>query len=223
MDALVDYQNWQISTVRKSFSGSLMMLYPSWGIRPGQLDEAVAGNVDGSSSAEINGEISRGFDFARQIQALNNPGVVVTTTWLDADATQDERADVRYWSPVKYLSSLASGHRLKLHTFGENTGQGNAAALRLAVAQARRFNLLGMAWFSENEVTGGRYATRRFRFGSDSGTLDPPAVGYWLVSELHHSSGSCTSSSVPFVGPSNEKTTRPFARTHASMSGDAMA
>ncbi len=159
MDSLVDYQNWQVATVRRAYTGSLMMLYPSWGIRPGELDAAVAGSLSGSSSAEINGEVQRGFDVARQIHALSDPGVVVTTTWLDADASQDAGADPRYWSPIKYLSSLAGAHPASLRKFGENTGQGTTASLGLAAAQMQRFNLMGMAWFTESELLGGRYAT----------------------------------------------------------------
>ena len=125
LDSLVDFQNWQINAVRQSYAGPLMMLYPSWGMRPGDFESAVATNLNGSSSAEQNGEVQRGFDFAGQIAAITDRQVVVTTTWLDADRSGDSRTDQRYWSPVHYLSYLAQANPLHLSLFGENTGGGN--------------------------------------------------------------------------------------------------
>jgi hypothetical protein len=79
LDSLVDYQNWQISSLRATgYNGKIMMLYPSWGIRPGQIEEAVATNLNGTTSVEKNGEIQRGYDFARQVRAIEDPKVVLT-------------------------------------------------------------------------------------------------------------------------------------------------
>jgi hypothetical protein len=156
--ALVNYQNWQISAVRQSYAGPLMMLYPSWGIRPGQNELAIAGNLSGATSAEINGEIQRGYDFARQINALNDPAVIITTTWLDADSSQDGGSDQRYWSPVHYLAILAHAHSPNLALYGENTGQGSLAVLQHSAAQMQRYGLNGMAWYREEELYSGQYA-----------------------------------------------------------------
>src|SRR5690606_18425367 len=70
LDSLKHYHDWQITTVRKHYAGPLMMLYPSWGIRPGQLDAAIAADLAGTTPAEKNGELQRGFDFARFIGGL---------------------------------------------------------------------------------------------------------------------------------------------------------
>lgn len=159
LDTLVEFQSWQIRTVRQYYDGPLLLLYPSWGIRPGQIEQAIAVNLDGTTPAERNGEIQRGLDPARQIAALADPGVIVTTTWLDADATADDQPDQRYWSPVKYLSSLAQQHPLQPGLFGENTGQGQAVELELAALQMQRYGLLGMAWYREEELFSGQYAS----------------------------------------------------------------
>lgn len=159
LDSLVGFQNWQITTVRKSYSGPIMMLYPSWGIRPGQVEEAVVGNLSGITSAEINGEVQRGYDFARQIGAISDPGVIITDTWLDAASSGDATGDQRSWSPIKFLASLAGQHQPSLRLYGENTGHGDASAMRAAAAQMKRYNLLGMAWYREEELLSGRYAT----------------------------------------------------------------
>jgi hypothetical protein len=159
LDALVEYQNWQITTVRRIYNGPLMILYPSWGIRPGDISRALENNLDGSSAAERNGEIQRGFDFYRQITAITDPGVIVTTTWLDADAFADGGDDPRFWSPVKYLSTLAKDHPFDLEMFGENTGKGMLEDMRLSALQMERYHLIGMAWYREEELLSGNYAT----------------------------------------------------------------
>ena len=157
MDQLVDYQAWQVATVRRSFAGRIMMLYPGWGIRPTQLNTAIAGNLNGSSSAEINGEVPRGYDYARQVGALTDPGVVITSTWLDAPSGSDGGTDQRYWSPIHYLSFLAD--RAGREKFGENTGQGSLARMTLSAQQTTRYGLLGMLWYREDELLSGGYAT----------------------------------------------------------------
>lgn len=160
LDSLVEYQNWQISALRESYDGRIMMLYPSWGIRPGQIDEAVAGNLDGNTLAEKNGEIQRGFDFARQVGAIADPKVVVTTTWLDArpNPEADDRKDQRYWPPVEYLSSLAEDHPLRLELYGENTGWGSEEDMEFAASQMKRYGLRGMLWYREDQLFSGRVA-----------------------------------------------------------------
>lgn len=159
LNALVDLQDWLTEIVRKHYDGPLMLLYPSWGIRPGNVLEAVAGNLDGSSSAERNGEIQRGFDFARQIAAIDDPNVIVSSTWLDADASGDSRSNPARWSPVRYVAHLAAAHPLKPPVFGENTGHGSRAEMELSAAQMARYGLRGLLWFNEDELFSGKYAT----------------------------------------------------------------
>jgi hypothetical protein len=159
LNALVDFQNWQIQTVRKSYSGPIMMLYPSWGMRPGDDEAAINVNLNGSTSAEQNGEVQRGFDFARQINAIIDRNIVITTTWLDADNSADNLPDIRYWSPIKYLAYLANRHSPALPLFGENTGQGFRADLIQSAEQMKKYGLLGMAWYNESELFSGQYAT----------------------------------------------------------------
>lgn len=159
LQKLVDLQNWNFSAVRRHYPGPIMILYPSWGIRPGDIDKAVATNLNGSSSAERNGEIQRGFDFARQVASITDAQAIVTTTWLDADGSQDGGSDQRYWSPVHYLASLAQAHPLRLALYGENTGHGSAAEMDFTAAQMARYGLLGLAWYNETEILTGTYAT----------------------------------------------------------------
>jgi hypothetical protein len=159
LDTLADFQNWQIEVVRKNYAGPIMVLYPSWGMRPGNFEAAVKVNLNGATPAEKNGEVQRGFDFARQITAIKDPNVIITTTWLDADGSADFGTDLRFWSPVKYLAYLANKHPLDLLLYGENTGHGSPADLEFTVAQMKRYGLIGMAWYNETELFSGQYAS----------------------------------------------------------------
>lgn len=161
LDSLVEYQNWQVRMVREAgYGGRAMMLYPSWGLRSGQAAAAAEDDLSGKSGAERNGEVQRGLDFERQVGALTDGEVVVTTTWLDAniDLSADDRDDPRYWSPARYLSSLAQEHPLNLQTYGENTefGARDLSAMERSAYQMRRHGLTGMAWNREEDLYSGR-------------------------------------------------------------------
>ena len=158
LDALTAFQTWQIATVRRWYGGPIMVLYPSWGIRNGDVAAAAEGALDGTTSAEQNGEIQRGHDVARHVRALTDPNAVVTTTWLEVEGDDDDPSSQR-WSPVKYLTSLAAAHPLRLRTYGENAGWDDAEAMARSVAQMDRYGLAGMLWFREDQLFSGAYAT----------------------------------------------------------------
>lgn len=159
MNKLTEFQNWQIDQVRAGYTGKIMVLYPSWGIRPTQLAAAIAKNLDGSTSAESNGETSRGFDWARNIPAITDPNVVITSTWLNPNPAwyNDAGTDQRYWSPIKYLSYLANNRGLA--KFGENTGADYLADMIQSADLVVANGLLGMLWYREDELFSGNYAT----------------------------------------------------------------
>jgi hypothetical protein len=160
MDSLVNFQDWQVSMVREAgYTGRIMILYPGWGTRPGQIEKATANDLDGSTSPEVNGEIQRGHDFARQVEAIRDDNVLVTVTWLDADTSGDTGPDQSRWSPVKYLSHLAGSNPVQPKLYGENTGTGSLGDMLTAAYQMCRYDLDGMAWYNEDQLLSGRYAT----------------------------------------------------------------
>ncbi len=154
---LANCERFQIATVRRSYTGPIMLLLPSFGIRPGQAAAAATRNLAGTTSAERNGEIQRGYDFARQVAAIPDRGVVVTTTWLDAACGNDASTSAAAWSPVHYLAYLAA--RRGLSVYGENTGRGTASVMRFTASQARAYRLAGFLWYDEQEFLSGRWAT----------------------------------------------------------------
>ena len=159
LDALKNYHDWQIATARTCYDGPLAMLYPSWGIRPGQIDAAIADQLAGQTTAEINGEVPRGFDFARVIRGITDPKVIVYCTWVDAHTGNDLDPDPAHWEPVHYLASLARENPLHLAVWGENTGGNTAAEMRFSFEQVRRYHLAGLMWAFDRQLYDGRHAT----------------------------------------------------------------
>jgi hypothetical protein len=133
-DRLADYQNWQIRAVRRWYSGPIAVVYPSWGVRRGDVARALADNLCGRSSAELNGEIQRGLDHARQIRRLPRMGkLVVWGSWVD-------NASYSSW-----IFGLAD--RRGLAKMGENSGDStDIAAMSAAFSNARTFGLTAFMW-----------------------------------------------------------------------------
>ncbi|MBN2712889.1 MAG: beta-galactosidase [Planctomycetes bacterium] len=156
MSCLQNYHDWQLSSTRELYKGPLIMMYPSWGLRPGQIEDAVKGDL-----ANANGEITRGYDFKRLVDGIKDPDVIVYTTWLDSNPTfgDDESPDQKRWSPARYLSFLAGAHKPRLRFWGENTGSGDLKAMQLCFERMRKFDMMGVVWAFEPELFSGKHAT----------------------------------------------------------------
>lgn len=155
LNAITDYQNWQIATVRRDYAGTIFMLYPSWGLRPGDLDHQVAAGLKFSGNTEL----MRGNDFARQIKAITDPKVAVYCTWSDADfpSTDDRSRDPSRWCPLHYLAYLAQSHKPPLAVWAENTGRPNSAKqMQLSFQRLRDYSLGGLFWAFEPDLYGGK-------------------------------------------------------------------
>jgi hypothetical protein len=163
LESLADYHDWQIRTVRRFYSGTIVMLYPSWGLRPGQLEAAVQADLAGSTLPEAHGEVSRGFDFARFVARIDDAKMTPYSTWLDAPAPEDGLTDPSGWSPVHYLASLAAEHPLSLSVWGENTGGGGAPVMATCFERVRQHDLRGFMWAFEPELYAPSAAAEEFR------------------------------------------------------------
>lgn len=158
-NSLTNYEQWQINAVRTNYRGPILVLYPGWGIRPGQYNAAVADDLDGRSTAEINTEVQRAHDFSQQVAAIHRTGVWAETTWLDAPFGNDDSADPAEWTPVHYLATLVRANPLHPLLWGENTGHGDLQSLITSVQRARSFGLTGLIWFNEPELLSGGFVT----------------------------------------------------------------
>lgn len=168
LDALKNFQDWQIATVRRDYAGRICLLYGSWGLRPGWLEGAIEGDLSGATSAERNGEVQQGYDWARMIAAVRDPKAIVYCTWLDGtienrDIADDESKDAARWSPAHWQASLARANPLDLPVWGENTGHNNREAMRITFDRIRQDRLMGVMWAFDGELFAepatGKFAT----------------------------------------------------------------
>jgi glycosyl hydrolase family 42 (putative beta-galactosidase) len=138
LESLVDFQQWQIDTVRRFYPGAIAVLYPSLGVGAGDIAAAVADNLCGNTDAQRGGDLQRGYDHSRQIAALPAHGVAVWATWTDNPTA------------LQRLATLAQARHLAL--MGENSGEDTASAMRRSVADARRLQLLAFLWVRAPEA-----------------------------------------------------------------------
>jgi len=154
LDSLKHYHDWQITVTRKYYNGMITMLYPSFGVRPGQLAGAVAVDLAGTTSVEINGELQRGMEFSRMIGNITDTKIIVYSTWADFDQGYDSTTNMAGWSPAKWVSYLGQQNPLKLASGGENTGENTAAGMNTTFTHIKNNNMVILMWAFESELYG---------------------------------------------------------------------
>ncbi|WP_067508155.1 beta-galactosidase [Actinoplanes sp. TFC3] len=131
LNSLASYQNWQVASLRSAgYKGTAAVLYPSYGMRAGDFETATATNLSGTSSPEINGEVQRGYDHARQVNALKDRNVVVYGTWAE---NFDTVTDLATLAKAKGLRAMAETSHVclpsQLPTVMNQAQENNLAAL----------------------------------------------------------------------------------------------
>jgi hypothetical protein len=150
LGSLAEYGRWQLDTYRRYFGPRprLIVLLPSWGIRPGEIDDAAASLLSGSSRGERRGTLTEGLDWHRQVPLFAAvDGVAVCTTWLDPP---DQGTDDGLVSPGVYLSRLARDNGVAV--WGENTGDNSIADMSRCMERVRNLGLEGLFWMGESEL-----------------------------------------------------------------------
>lgn len=153
-DSLTAYEKWLMTSVQASFPDvNQLIMFPSWGLRPGMTEAAIAAGLRGTTTAEVNGMISSGLDWANQVKAIASTGLNATvyTTWLDAP---NQGTSVQQIPPVAYLASLASQYGLPIA--GENTGGGGQASLSISLSRAHTYGLTGVVYMSGGYIASGQ-------------------------------------------------------------------
>ncbi|GHU68679.1 hypothetical protein FACS189413_06160 [Bacteroidia bacterium] len=156
IEALKNYHDWQITTVRKYFDNEMAMLYPSWGLREGQAETAIQVNLNGSSGAEGTMEVQRAHDFKRFIEGITDPKVIVFGTWIDSNP---EWSGAGNPPPIEFLANLAKNHIPTLKVMGENTGGGGLAEMELTFKRMKDNGLAGFMWAFESDLYDGKAPT----------------------------------------------------------------
>jgi hypothetical protein len=145
--SLMDYQTALVCTIQEAFpEAAVHVLYPSWGVRPGQAEAAIQARLSGTTVADENRTLQQGLDWAAQVAALP-AGAVVCTTWLEAPQQGSGPVDE---SPAAYLTRLARPRGLQVAA--HRLGQCDTAALATCLDRVRRLGLSGMVWESERDL-----------------------------------------------------------------------
>ncbi|MGY1710116.1 hypothetical protein ACI8AC_11470 [Geodermatophilus sp. SYSU D00758] len=150
LGALREYGRWQMTTARELFGDGprLLVLMPSWGIRPGEVEVAVAAGLDGTTTGERRGTLTEGLAWEQQVlDAAAVPGADVCTTWLDAEDQGNSLGDI---GPGRYLAGLAGRHGLGV--WGENTGGNDTGDLRRCVRLVQELGLQGLFWMGAEDL-----------------------------------------------------------------------
>jgi hypothetical protein len=146
LQKLTNYQNLLLTAYRSHFSGWLYVLYPSWGLRPGEIQAAAATDLNGSTPTTGWNSLAYGVDWARQVNSITVLGTVAYTTWLERG--DDSTTDPVHMSPLRYLAMLAHGHGLPVA--GENAQPGvSGAALTDLIRRVLDVRAVGVMWFFE--------------------------------------------------------------------------
>ncbi len=180
LGSITDYQNALVTTTAQAFpAATVMALYPGWGVRPGQIAQAVAGNLNGESPAELNGSLQQGQDWASQVASLP-AGTTVYTTDL---AAPDQGTGTTGEAPIYYLASLAAPRGLALA--GENAGAQTQTALSNCVQRAHDLGLTDMLWMDEADLYDpAAGAPTLAELGADANYLDGRSKSTTTISAL---------------------------------------
>jgi hypothetical protein len=155
--SITGYESFLLNRFAVAFpAAQLQVLFPGWGIRPGQTAAAIAGGLSGTTPAEQGDSIAAGLDYAQQVAALSRYGArgVGYCTWVDAPSGGNSTA---YEPPVVYLAALAK--QFGVGIAGENTGDDTPAALQLTVSRMLQLRLQGVMWMSAPQLLSGSGVT----------------------------------------------------------------
>ena len=176
LQSITDYSNWLIGTYRSHFpSPWIQVLYPSWGLRPGDTDAAVASNLNGSTPPASWGTLERGLDWSRQVGSLSDSRVQLYSTWMERG---DDGSTPNSLAPAHYLATLGAARGLS--AVGENASTGDDfATMSTVVQRTRDWGLAGLMWLNEASLFGGATSISQYSSlinnGATSAPPPPPA------------------------------------------------
>lgn len=149
-DSLNTYEEFLLGAVAHDFpDADLQLLLPSWGLRPGQVRDAVQDGLRGRTSGELNDAVAQALDWPAQLKILSRfrGRGTAYTTWIDAHS---QGASMQLRSPVDYLATLSRPLHLKLA--GENTGGTSTSAMALSLHRRKALGLVGIQWMTASNL-----------------------------------------------------------------------
>jgi len=151
---LTDYQNWQIAEIRKYYSGQLDLLYAGKGLLPNQVTDALTNDLRGDGWSEGTSALYAAAAYDRHVAGLTTTQqVALYLTGVDEPAAHlvdDTSPYPSDWSAARWIAYLAQSRGMAV--WGENSGQDDAAKLRLSAQRMQANGFLGLMWAFESEL-----------------------------------------------------------------------
>lgn len=156
VNQLGGYQNWQISEVRKYFSGQLDITYAGKGVLPDAVMAALTNDLRGDGWSEASRGLYAGTAYHHLVPALGAaPNTAIYLTGIEADPPEQVDDFSPYpndWSAARWLASLAAPHNYAL--WAENSGCDTLQELWLAAHRMRVNGYSGLMWAFEKQLYG---------------------------------------------------------------------
>jgi len=154
VQAMTDYQNWQIAEIRKHYSGQLDVLYAGKGLLPNQVTDAMTNDLRGDGWSEGTSALYAAAAYDRHVAGLSTTqNIALYLTGIDeppANQVNDSSPYPSDWSAARWIAYLAQSHGMPV--WGENSGQDDAAKLQLTAQRMHANGFLGMMWAFESEL-----------------------------------------------------------------------
>lgn len=154
VQALTDYQSWQINELRMHFSGQLDIIYAGKGLLISQLTDVLNNDLQGDIFTERGSALYAGSIYEHHIAGLPaDPGISLFLTGIEdppAGAIDDTSPYPRDWSAARWLANLARSAGLPI--WGENTGRNNYDQMKLSLTRMRMNGFTGLMWGFESEL-----------------------------------------------------------------------
>jgi hypothetical protein len=154
VQALTDYQNWQIDQIRRAYGGQLDLVYAGKGLRANQVTDALTNDLQGDGWSEGSSALYGGTLYRWHVDSLpsNGPLALYLTGIEDPpDHLVDDGSPYPCnWSGARWIGFLARSRELP--AWAENSGQDTRDDLWLAGQRMRANSFAGLMWAFESEL-----------------------------------------------------------------------
>jgi hypothetical protein len=154
VQSLTNYQNWQISEIRKSYQGQLDIIYAGKGVRSYQIVDALTNDLRGDGWSEKGSGLYAASDYARHVDELSTyQSVTLYLTGIEVPPADQANDTSRYpgdWSAARWLAQISRDHSLSI--WGENTGLNNKQEMGLTIQRMHENGFIGIMWAIESQL-----------------------------------------------------------------------
>ncbi|MFQ5577964.1 MAG: carbohydrate binding domain-containing protein, partial [Anaerolineae bacterium] len=151
---LTDYQNWQITELRKHYGGQLDIIYAGKGLLANQITDALTNDLRGDGWSEATSALYSAAVYNRHVAQLPAAEpLALYLTGIDepaANLVDDAGPYPSDWSAARWIAHLAANRGIP--AWAENSGQDDTAKMQLSVQRVYANNYAGLMWAFESEL-----------------------------------------------------------------------